>query len=57
MTALHLKESRSDIEKILQGKKGAAAPPAFDFSSMFGFKDRDICKMGVAGPKPWEIEK
>lgn len=57
MTALHLKECRSDIEKILLGKKGAAAPQTFDFSSLFGFKDRDICKMHISAPKPWEIEK
>ena len=43
MTALHLQDSRSEIEKILLGKKTASAPAPFDFSSLFGFKNRNIC--------------
>jgi hypothetical protein len=57
MTALHLKDSRSEIEKILLGKKQSAAPAPFDFSSLFGFKDRDICKLDGKALKPWELEK
>jgi len=58
MTALHLADSRAEIEKILLGKTNkAATPPPFDFSQIFGFKDRDICRLHGDHPKPWEIEK
>lgn len=58
MTVLHLKESRSEIEKILLGKTSAASSaPAFDLSALFGFKNRDICNLHDHGLKPWEIEK
>jgi hypothetical protein len=43
MTALHLKESRSDIEKILLGKSTKPAAAAFDASMFFGLQDRDLC--------------
>lgn len=58
MTALHLKESRSEIEKIILGKTNrAATPPPFDFSSLFGFKDRDICKCDGRSIHPLEVDK
>lgn len=43
LTAMHLRESRSDIEKILLGKKTAAGPAPLDFSQMFGIQNRDFC--------------
>lgn len=57
MTALHLQDSRAEIEKILLGKTNKAAPAPFDYSQLFGFKDRDICNLQGDHPKPWEIEK
>ena len=43
MTAMHLKESRSDIEKILLGKMAKGSAPAFDPSAFFMIKERDLC--------------
>lgn len=45
VTALHLKDSRQLIEKILTGKtnKGGASNN-IDLSALFGIKDRDICR-------------
>jgi hypothetical protein len=57
LTAMHLKDSRSEIEKILLGKRAAPAPSSFDFASMFGLKDRDLCHVDGPYLKPWEIEK
>jgi len=44
LTALHLKDSRLMIEKIITGKTAkAGSAPAFDLSALFGIKDRDLC--------------
>ncbi|HJP83648.1 MAG TPA: zinc-dependent metalloprotease, partial [Fimbriimonadaceae bacterium] len=57
LTVMHLKDSRSEIEKILLGKRAAPASSSFDFASMFGLKDRDLCHVDGPHLKPWEIEK
>ncbi|MCC7231195.1 MAG: zinc-dependent metalloprotease [Fimbriimonadaceae bacterium] len=43
MTAMHLKESRSDIEKILTGKMAKGSATAVDSSATILIKERDLC--------------
>jgi hypothetical protein len=58
MTALHLKDSRAEIEKILLGKTNRPAAAPFDISMLFGFRNRDICNVdGKNVHSHLEIEK
>ena len=58
MTALHLKDSRAEIEKILLGKSNKPAAAPFDLSMLFGFRNRDICNVdGKNVHSHLEIEK
>jgi len=43
VTVLHLKDARSQIEKILLGKTTKPAAGGFDIASLFGIQSRDLC--------------
>lgn len=56
LTALHLQDSRAEIEKILLGKTTKSSGGGFDLSMLFGIKDRDICHCDPVHIDPFKIE-